>query len=88
MLIRSTDPDMHVFALSEEKKKKNFLLADDGGNGSNLTILNSFFFLGMSEEKIRIKAERLLFFLVGHNFYMSEDSLTVKYTESGLDIYI
>ena len=38
----------------------------------------------MSEEKIKIKAERLLFFLVGHNFYMSEDSLTVKYTESGL----
>ncbi len=24
------------------------------------------------------------FFLVGHNSYMSEDSLTVKYTESGL----
>ncbi len=38
----------------------------------------------MSEEKIKIKAERLLFFLVGHNFYMSEDSLTVKYSESGL----
>ena len=39
----------------------------------------------MSEEKIKIKAERLLFFLVGHNFYMSEDSLTVKYSESGLN---
>ncbi len=38
----------------------------------------------MSEEKIKIKAERLLFFLVRHNFYMSEDSLTVKYSESGL----
>ncbi len=38
----------------------------------------------MSEEKIKIKAGRLLFFLVGHNFYMSEDSLTVKYSESGL----
>ena len=35
--------------------------------------------------KNKIKAERLLFFLVGHNFYMSEDSLTVKYTESGLN---
>ncbi len=38
----------------------------------------------MSEEKIKIKAESLLFFLFGHNFYMSEDSLTVKNSESGL----
>ncbi len=32
----------------------------------------------MSEEKIKIKAGRLLFFLVGDHFDMSEDSLTVK----------
>ncbi len=38
----------------------------------------------MSEEKIKIKADRLLLFLVGHNFYMPEDLLTVKYSESGL----
>ena len=38
----------------------------------------------MSEEKIKIKAGRLFFFLAGDNFYMSEDLLTVKYTESGL----
>ncbi len=38
----------------------------------------------MLEEKIEIKAKRLFFFLVGHNFHISEDSLTVKYTESGL----
>ena len=40
----------------------------------------------MSEEKIKIKAGRLLFFLVGDNFYMSEDSLTGKYSESGLTL--
>ena len=32
----------------------------------------------MSEEKIKIKA--------GHHFDMSEDSLTVKYSESGLRV--
>ena len=42
------------------------------------------FSLGMSEEKIKIKVGRLLFFLVGDNLYMLEDLLTVKYTESGL----
>ncbi len=40
----------------------------------------------MLEEKIKIKAGRLLFFLVGHHFYMSEDWLTVKYSESGLTL--
>ena len=42
----------------------------------------------MSEEKIKIKGGRLLFFLVGDNFYISEDSLTVKYSESGLRNWI
>ncbi len=73
--------------------KKNSLLAHVGKNGSILSNLNSFiywsykkslFFLGMSEEKIKIKAGRLLFFLVWDIFYMSEDSLTEKYSESGL----
>ncbi len=36
----------------------------------------------MSEEKI--KAGRLVF-LVGHNFYTSEVSLTIKYTEPGIN---
>ncbi len=53
-------------------------------NGSIWTNLKSPFFLGMSEEKIKIKAGRQLFFLVGDNFFMSEDSLTVKHSESGL----
>ena len=70
--------------MSEEKK--NSLLADVGENGSNSTNLNSFiyqpylknpFSLGMSEEKTKIKAERLIFF-VGHNFYMSEDYKIVR----------
>ena len=39
----------------------------------------------MSEGKIKIKAGRLLFFLVGDNFYVSEDPLTVKYSDSGLN---
>ncbi len=42
----------------------------------------------MSEEKIKIKAvtwKSAFFFLVGDNFYMSEDSLTIKYSESGLN---
>ena len=34
--------------------------------------------------KIKIKAGRLLFFLVGDNIFMSEDLLTVKYSQSGL----
>ncbi len=78
-MLGSTDPDRHIFVLSEKK------------NGQILTNFNSFipillkiFFLGMSEGKIKIKAGRLLFLLVGHNFFMSKDSLTVKYTESGL----
>ncbi len=36
----------------------------------------------MSENKN--KGWKVVFFVVGHIFYMSEDSLTVKYTESGL----
>ena len=64
------------------------MLPHVGKNGSILTNLNSFtyrsYVLGMSEEKIKIKAGRLLLFIVRDNFYMSEDSLTVKYSESGL----
>ncbi len=41
----------------------------------------------MPEEKIKIKAGGLLFFLVGDNFYISEDPLTVRYSESGLTTY-
>ncbi len=36
---------------------------------------------------MKIKAGGLLFFLVGDNFYMSEDPWTVKYSESGLTTY-
>ena len=36
----------------------------------------------MSERKKK-KLEGCFFFLVGHHFDMSEDSLTVKYSESG-----
>ena len=46
-----------------------------------LTRLKILFTLGLSEEKIKTKAGGLLFFFVGHHFFMSEDSLTVKYSE-------
>ncbi len=49
----------------------------------NIIVLKiSSFFHSMWEEKIKIKAKRLLFFLLDK--YMSDDSLTVKYTKSGL----
>ncbi len=38
----------------------------------------------MACRRKKIKAGRQLLFLVGDNFYMSEESLTVKYSESGL----
>ena len=50
------------------------LLADVGENGSILKVFNSFINIPIVSA----------FFVVGHNFYMSEDSLTVKYSESGV----
>ena len=91
------------FCLVGENKIKNkiSLLSDVGENGSILTNLNPFIYRPVlkknpcflaCQRKNKNKSQRAAFFLVGHNFYMSEDSLTVKYTESGLmlkffDIY-
>ena len=42
------------------------------------------FFSGHVGGKNKNKSWKAAFFLVGENFYMSEDWLTVKYSESGL----
>ena len=92
-ILWSTDPDRHIFALSEEKKMQfpSWLVSEKKQVNFDKfklihipIVLKKSLFSYHVGGKIKIKAGRLLFFLVGDNFYMLEDLLTVKYTESGL----